>query len=78
MARPINKAIFCGVEMENLEQQPTKQFKTSAELEAMILEDLRNVDGCPQQGITVTVYGIPWNAMLMFGAAAIRFATRMN
>jgi hypothetical protein len=56
--------------MENLEQQPTKQFKTSADLEAMIMEDLRKVDGCPQQGVTVTVYGIPWNAMLMFGAAA--------
>ena len=56
--------------MENLEHQPTKQVKTSAELEAMILEDLRKVEGCPQHGVTVTVYGIPWNAMLMFGAAA--------
>ena len=55
--------------MEKLEQ-PAKQSKTSAELEAMILEDLRKVDGCPQQGVTVTVYGIPWNALLMFGAAA--------
>jgi hypothetical protein len=55
--------------MENLEQ-PTKQPKTSAELEAMILEDLRKVDGCPQQEVTVTVDGIPWNAMLMFDAAA--------
>ena len=36
----------------------------------MILEDLRNVDGCPERGVNVTVYGIPWNAMLMFGAAA--------
>lgn len=51
-------------------EQPTKQAKTSAELEAMILEDLRNVDGCPQQGVTITVYGIPWNALLMFAAAA--------
>ena len=55
--------------MENFEQR-AKQSKTSTELEAMILEDLRKVDGCPQQGVTVTVYGIPWNAMLMFGAAA--------
>jgi hypothetical protein len=55
--------------MENIEPR-TKQPKTSAELEAMILEDLRKVDGCPQQGVTVTVYGIPWNALLMFGAAA--------
>jgi hypothetical protein len=36
----------------------------------MILEDLRKVDGCPERGVNVTVYGIPWNAMLMFGAAA--------
>ena len=48
----------------------TKQVKTAEELEAMILEDLRKVDGCPEQGVNVTVYGIPWNAMLMFGAAA--------
>ena len=48
----------------------TKQTKTAEELEAMILEDLRNVEGCAQSGITVTVYGIPWKSMLMFGAAA--------
>jgi hypothetical protein len=36
----------------------------------MILEDLKNVAGCAQRGITVTVYGIPWKSMLMFGAAA--------
>jgi len=36
----------------------------------MILEDLRKVDGCPQKGVNVTVYGIPWNALLMFDAAA--------
>jgi hypothetical protein len=47
-----------------------KQSKTAQKLEAMILEDLRKVDGCPEQGVNVTVYGIPWNAMLMFGAAA--------
>ena len=28
------------------------------------------MDGCPQQGINVTVYGIPWKALLMFGAEA--------
>ena len=48
----------------------TKQTKTAEELEAMILEDLKNVEGCAQSGITVTVYGIPWKSMLMFGAAA--------
>ena len=48
----------------------TKQTKTAEELEAMILEDLIKVDGCPKQGVNITVYGIPWNAMLLFGAAA--------
>jgi hypothetical protein len=47
-----------------------RQTKTAEELAAMILEDLRKVDGCPERGVNVTVYGIPWNAMLMFGAAA--------
>jgi len=36
----------------------------------MIHADLSKMDGCPQQGITVTVYGIPWKAMLTFGVAA--------
>ena len=41
------------------------------ELAAMIREDLSNVDGCPEIGVTVTVYGLnPWNSMLTFGAAA--------
>jgi hypothetical protein len=48
----------------------TKETKTAEELERMILEDLRNVDGCPERGVSVTVYGIPWNAMLTFGAEA--------
>jgi hypothetical protein len=47
-----------------------KPSKTAQELEAMILEDLRNVDGCPARGVNVTVYGIPWKALLMFGADA--------
>lgn len=49
---------------------PPKQLKTAKELEAMILADLSAIDGCPAQGVNVTVYGIPWRAMLMFGAAA--------
>jgi hypothetical protein len=51
-------------------ENPRKQIKTAEELAAMILDDLRKVDGCPEHGVNVTVYGIPWNAMLMFGAAA--------
>jgi hypothetical protein len=54
--------------MENSE--PAKQSKTTTELEALILADLLNVDGCPQKGVKVTVYGIPWKAMLTFGAEA--------
>jgi hypothetical protein len=34
------------------------------------LKDLSKVDGCPKSGVTVTVYGLPWKAMLMFGPAA--------
>ena len=51
-------------------QEHIKQTKTAEELAAMILEDLSKIDGCPKRGVNVTVYGIPWNAMLMFGAAA--------
>ena len=48
----------------------TKQTKTAEELAAMIIEDLMKVDGCPERGVNVIVYGIPWKALLMFGAAA--------
>jgi hypothetical protein len=45
-------------------QNRRRSQKTTEELEAMILADLRKVDGCPKHGVKVTVYGIPWNAML--------------
>ncbi len=48
----------------------TKETKTADELASMILADLRQVAGCPENGLTVHVYGIPWKALLMFGAAA--------
>jgi hypothetical protein len=48
----------------------TREPKTAEDLAAMILADLSKVDGCPQRGVKVTVYGIPWKAMLTFGAAA--------
>jgi hypothetical protein len=47
-----------------------KETKTAEELAAMIHEDLSGMDGCPKQGVTVTVYGIPWKSMLTFGVAA--------
>ncbi len=36
----------------------------------MIREDLQKVDGCPLRGVSVTMYGTPWKAMLMFGSEA--------
>src|ERR1700683_4677788 len=46
---------------------PTKQKKTPEELAAMIHHDLSQIEGCPQRGLKVTVYGLnPWNAMLTF------------
>ncbi len=47
-----------------------KEMKTAEELAAMIHADLSKMDGCPQRGIKVTVYGIPWKAMLTFAVAA--------
>jgi hypothetical protein len=49
--------------------ESTKETKTAEELAAMIYEDLSKMDGCPEDGVTVTAYGIPWNAMLTFGVA---------
>jgi hypothetical protein len=54
--------------MEELKHN--REPKTAEELAAMIHADLSKVDGCPQRGVTVTVYGLPWKAMLTFGAAA--------
>jgi len=52
------------------ESERAKEIKTEDDLAAMIREDLRKVDGCPQRAVSVTVYGLPWKAMLMFGAEA--------
>ena len=42
-----------------------KQLKTADEVAAMILNMLRTIEGYPEHGFTVTVYGSnPWNAML--------------
>jgi hypothetical protein len=50
---------------------PVKQKKTHDELAAMIHQDLTQIDGCPQHGVKVTVYGLnPWNSMLTFGVDA--------
>ena len=48
-----------------------KEKRTAEELAAMILQDLSKLDGCPERGVTVTVYGLnPWNSMLAFGVTA--------
>jgi hypothetical protein len=50
---------------------PAKEKKTAEELAAMIREDLSKVDGCPERGVSVTVYGLnPWNSLLAFGVDA--------
>ena len=48
-----------------------KEKKTAEELAAMIYYDLSQIEGCPQRGVEVTVYGLnPWNCLLTFGVAA--------
>lgn len=48
---------------------PTKEIKSSDELAAMITADLGKIEGCPQLGVKVVVYGSnPWNSWLSFGA----------
>jgi hypothetical protein len=48
-----------------------KEKRTAEELAAMIHHDLSQIEGCPQRGVKVTVYGLnPWNSLLTFGVAA--------
>jgi len=50
---------------------PVKQKKTAEELEAMIHQDLSQLEGWPERGVKVTVYGVnPWNSMLTIGVEA--------
>jgi hypothetical protein len=50
---------------------PAKEMKTADELAMMIRHDLSKVDGCPERGVTVTVYGLnPWNSLVTFGVDA--------
>ena len=37
---------------------PVKQTKTVEELAAMIHQDLSQIEGCPERGVKVTVYGL--------------------
>jgi hypothetical protein len=48
-----------------------KQKKTTEELAAMIHQDLSQIEGCPERGVKMTVYGLnPWNCLLTFGVDA--------
>jgi hypothetical protein len=50
---------------------PVKQKKTTEELAAMIHQDLSQLEGWPERGVKVTVYGLnPWNSMLTIGVEA--------
>ena len=54
---------------------PVKQTKTIEGLAAMIHQDLSQIEGCPMQGVKVTVYGLnPWNCLLTFGVDAGLYA----
>jgi hypothetical protein len=42
-----------------------KQVRNPDEIASLIMKSLRTIDGCPNRGFVVTVYGSnPWNAML--------------
>jgi len=42
-----------------------KQVRNAEEIADIIMKSLRAIDGCPNRGFVVTVYGSnPWNAML--------------
>jgi hypothetical protein len=48
-----------------------REKKTAEELAAMIHYDLSQIEGCPQRGVKLTVYGLsPWNSLLTFGVDA--------
>ena len=71
---------FSWTELDDLQLRETKkqlkvnerprERKTAEELAGLIRADLSKVDGCPERGVNVTIYGIPWKAMLMFGVEA--------
>jgi hypothetical protein len=51
--------------------QDGRQFRTPGEMADIILNALRTIDGVPDRGFVVTVYGAnPWNAMLTINPEA--------
>ena len=54
-----------------------KQIKTPDEIATIIVAALRSINGCPDRGFIVTVYGSnPWNAMLTIRPEAGRSIDR--
>ncbi len=57
--------------------QQEKQPRTPDDIAEMIMATLRAIDGCPERGFVVTVYGSnPWNAMLTIRPEAGRITDR--
>ncbi len=57
----------------------TRQIVTTERLEALLLAELRQIEGFPQHGVSITVYGFrPWNAMITFapGSTSLKNATK--
>jgi hypothetical protein len=53
------------VEATQFASEGKRQLRTAGELADIILNALRAVDGVPERGFVITVYGSrPWNAML--------------
>jgi len=70
--RRIKLAVAALQEQKIMESsERPKRTISPEELAGMIRDDLSKVNGCPKHGVNVTVYGIPWKAMLMFGAEAV-------
>jgi hypothetical protein len=56
-----------------------KEKKAAHELAAMILNDLSQIEGCPERGVKVVVYGSnPWNSWLSFSGAAGRVPNKVE
>jgi hypothetical protein len=53
-----------------MELEQRKQRCTAEELATILQLDLKQLKDCPGAGVQVLVYGIPWKALLMFGAEA--------
>jgi hypothetical protein len=61
-----------------IEWERPRETKTEEELATILREDLRKVDGCPKRVVSVTVYGIPWKAILMLERKLVRSTTRQS